>query len=80
MKCTEKFLKYTVLTILGIIMLISFTMAIVCALTGILNAILECNAQYLLLIPVALFSAFMGFVVVDCANALLDKWKLGKTN
>ena len=80
MKCTEKFLKYTVLTILAIIMLISFTMAIVCALTGILNTILESNVQYLLLVPVALFSAFMGFVVVDCTKALSDKWKLGKNN
>ena len=74
MKYTKKFLKYTALGLLVIIMLVSFLIGAVCALVGILGISLESDVQYLLLIPVALFCAFMGFIALDCACAFVDKW------
>ena len=76
MKYTKKFLKYTVMGLLIIIMLASFIIAAACALVGILGIAIEGNVQYLLLIPVALFGAFMGFVALDCACALADRWQI----
>ena len=77
MKCTKKFLKATAIGLLVIIMRASFVVGAACAFGGILGPILEGNVQCLLLIPVALFCAFVGFVIADCINALLDKWNLG---
>jgi hypothetical protein len=77
MTYTVKFLKYTLLGLLVVIMLASFIICAACALAGILGICLEGNVQYLLLIPVALFCAFMGFVAIDCINALADKWHIG---
>lgn len=77
MKCTKNFLKYTAIGLLVIIMLASFIVGAACALTGILVPALEGNVQFLLLIPVALFCAFIGFVIADCLNALADKWGIG---
>ena len=77
MEYTKKFLKATALCLLVIIMLSSFVVGAACAFGGILVPILEGNVQCLLLIPVALFCAFVGFVIVDCINALLDKWDIG---
>ena len=74
MKCTKKFLKYTALGLLAIIMLGSFIIAAACALVSILGIAIEGNVQYLLLIPVALFGAFMGFVALDCACAFVDRY------
>ena len=74
MEYTKKFLKYTAIGLLIIIMLASFIMGAICALVGILGICLEGNAQYLLLIPVALFCAFIGFVALDCACSFVDKW------
>lgn len=74
MKYTKKFLKYTALGLLVIIMLASFIIGAVCALVGILGISLAGNVQYLLLIPAALFWTFMGFVTLDCACAFVDKW------
>ena len=74
MKYTKKFLKYTTIGLLAIIMLVSFIMAAACALVGILGIALEGNVQYLLLIPVALFCAFIGFVALDCACAFVDRY------
>ena len=76
MEYTKKFLKYTALGLLAIIMLASFIIAGVCALVGILGIAIEGNVQYLLLIPVALFCAFMGFVALDCACALVGRWHI----
>ena len=77
MNYTKKFLKYTALGLLVIIMLASFIIGATCALVGVLGICLEGNVQYLLLIPVALFCAFMGFVALDCACAFVDKWQTG---
>lgn len=74
MKYTKKFLKYTALGLLIIIMLASFIVGVVCAVAGIFDPIIEGNVQYLLLIPVALFCAFMGFVALDCACAFVDRY------
>lgn len=74
MKYTKKFLKYTALGLLAIIMLASFIVGAVCVIAGIFGPIIDGNVQYLLLIPVALFSAFMGFVALDCACAFVDRW------
>ncbi len=76
MEYTKKFLKYTAMGLLVIIMLASFIMAAVCVLVGILGIAIEGNVQYLLLIPVALFCAFMGFVALDCACAFVDRWQI----
>jgi hypothetical protein len=76
-KYTVQFLKYTLLGLLVVIMLTGFIIGAVCALFGILGICLEGNVQYLLLIPVALFCAFMGFVAIDCACAFVDKWQTG---
>ena len=76
MKYTKKFLKYTAMGLLCLIMLVSFIIAVVCALASILGIAIGGNAQYLLLIPVALFGAFMGFVTLDCACALVDRWHI----
>ena len=73
---TKKFLKYTVMGLLISIMLVSFIVAAVCALVGIVGFANEGNVQYLLLIPVALFGTFMGFVAIDCARALVDRWQI----
>ena len=73
MKCTKNFLKYTAMGLLFIIMLASFVVGAACALAGILVPALEGNVQFLLLIPVALFCTFIGFVIADCINALADK-------
>lgn len=75
MKCTKNFLKCTAIGLLISIMLASFVVGAACALVGILVPALEGNVQYLLLIPAALFCAFVGFVIVDCINALADKWQ-----
>ena len=77
MKYTKKFLKATAFVLLFAIMLASFAVGAVCALAGTLVPAIEGNIQYLLLIPVALFCAFVGFVIADCINALADKWNLG---
>ena len=74
MKYTKKFLKYTVLGLLFIIMLVSFVIGVACALAGIVGLCMTGNVQHLLLVPVALFYAFMGFVALDCACAFADKW------
>lgn len=74
MKYTKKFLKYTALGLLIIIMLGSFVIAAACALVSILGSAIEGNVQYLLLLPVALFGAFMGFVALDCACAFVDRY------
>lgn len=74
MKYTKKFLKYTVMGLLISIMLASFVIGAACALVGILGTAIEGNVQYLLLLPVALFGAFMGFVALDCACAFTDRW------
>lgn len=73
MKYTKKFLKATAFVLLFTIMLASFIAGATCALVGILGICLEGNAQYLLLIPVALLCIFIGVVTIDCINALLDK-------
>ena len=73
MKYTKKFLKYTVLGLLVIVMLASFIVGAVCAIAGIFGPIIDGSIQYLLLIPVALFCAFMGFVALDCACAFADR-------
>jgi hypothetical protein len=64
------------MVLLVIIMLASFIMAAVCALVGVLGIAIEGNVQYLLLIPVALFCAFMGFVALDCTCAFADRWQI----
>ena len=76
LKYTKKFLKYTAMGLLVIIMLASFVIGAACALAGIFVPALEGNMPYLLLIPAALFCAFVGFVFADCINALADKWNL----
>jgi fructose-specific phosphotransferase system IIC component len=73
-ECTKKFLKYTTLGLLVIIMLASFVTGAASALVGILVPAIEGNVQYLLLIPVALFCTFIGFVVADCINTLAGRW------
>lgn len=73
-KYTKKFLKYTTLGLLVIIMLASFVTGAASALSGILVPAIEGNVRYLLLIPVALFCAFIGFVALDCACAFVDRW------
>ena len=73
---TKKFLKYTAMGLLISIMITSFIVGAACALIGILGICIEGNVQYLLLIPVALFCAFMGFVAFDCACALADRWQI----
>ena len=73
MKYTKKFLKYTALGLLIIIMLASFIVGVVCAVAGIFGPIIDGNIQYLLLIPVALLGAFIGFVALDCACAFVDR-------
>ena len=76
MKYTNKFLKATAFILLFAIMLASFIAGAACTLIGILGICIEGNAQYLLLIPTALFCVFMGVVTIDCINALLDKWNI----
>ena len=73
---TKKFLKYTAMGLLIGIIIASFIIAATCALVGILGIAIEGNVQYLLLIPVALFCAFIGFVAIDCACALADRWQI----
>ena len=74
MKYTKKFLKYTTLGLLAIVMLASFIVGAVCAIAGIFGPIIDGSIQYLLLIPVALFGAFMGFIALDCACAFVDRY------
>ena len=75
MEYTKKFLKYTALGLLVIIVLASFVIGIAFALAGVCMAIVESNALYLLTILVALLYAFIGFAAIDCINAL-DKWDI----
>lgn len=76
MKYTKAFLKYATLVLLAVIASASLIVSLVGAFIGILGTFLEGNVQYLLLIPEALFCAFMGFVAIDCIAVLVDKWHI----
>jgi hypothetical protein len=76
MKYTKKFFKYTVLSLLFIIMLLSFILAVAVGLAAILGLCFDTKVQYLVLIPVVLFLVFMGFVAIDCIEDLYDKWNI----
>lgn len=75
MEYTKKFLKYTLLGLLSVIMAAGFIVGVIFALIAILGTCLETVAYILLIIP-ALCSAFLGFVCLDGLKVLTDKWHI----
>ena len=76
MKYTVLFLKYTAVVLLVLIMVATFVVAGILALVSIVGTLMEKAAEYLLIIPIALLVAFLGFITLDCLQYLIDKWEI----
>lgn len=76
MKYTILFLKYIVVVSLVLIMLMAFVTAGILTLVGVVGALTEKIPRYLLIIPIALLIALLGFVAFDCLRFLMNKWEI----
>ncbi len=78
MHYTVKFLKYSVIVLLVIILLIAFVSACAAAFISIFGILMESAVEYLLFIPIGFVCATVGVVILDVVNYLADKWELTK--
>lgn len=76
MKYTVLFIRYLLITLLTIIMVFSFTAGIIFGIIGIFVPAVSRTPGFLIFIPVALVSTFVGFVTMDGINYLMDRWEL----
>ena len=76
MKYTAKYLRYVLLTVLGIIYVFGWATGAVGIIIGLIGFLAECNPSFLILVVAGIFSGFMGFVAFDISNDLVNKWRL----
>ena len=76
MKFTLMFLKYTLLVLFLLIAVAGWAGSTIIGLAGIIGLVLGSDLICLLLIPMALFIAFISFAALDCATHFVDKWEL----
>jgi hypothetical protein len=72
------YLRWVVIVILAILMIVSLVAGAILVVVGIIGTFQEMNAMLLICIPVGLFLGLMGFVSLDCFNALIDRWGMSK--
>ena len=75
-KYTTLFLKYTVIVTLLITTVSLLILGVLYTGLGIFGTAQQCNLDYLVFLPVGLFSGFAGFVAFDMFKLLMDKWRL----
>ena len=75
MKYTMLYLKYVVLALLMTITLCGIGMGAILVLGGLIMALSYLDTVYLMVVPLGLFSGFMGFVTIDAFEWINNRWE-----
>lgn len=75
MKYAMLYLKYVVLALLMAITICGIAMGAILVLGGLIMALSYLDTVYLIVVPLGLFSGFMGFVAIDAFEWINNKWE-----